>query len=97
VSIIGGNNRRKDQILLKGTCTAALETKHELEREAPWGQLVVSCAEDTTTLTGTESKLYEGENEQHKCTLFSFFTEEVSIPVTVSTPLAFAPWRGRGL
>ena len=84
------------------SCWKVLATKHILERgvwaRSPWGRLLAgkTCAEDTTTLTGTGfNKLCE--NERHNCTLFTLFTREVDILVTGSMPLAFAQWRGRGL
>ena len=97
LSLNGGNPRWKEQILLRGTGNQA-HTGKGVGAGSPWGRLLAgeTCEKDTTTLTGTGNKLYEGENEQHNCTLFALFTGEVDILVTVSTPLAFAPWRGRG-
>ena len=61
LSLNGGNPRRKDQILLRGTGNQAHTGKGGQSRN-PWGRLLAgkTCEKDTITLTGTRNKLYEG-------------------------------------
>ena len=94
VTINGGNPRRRDQIL-KGIGNQACTGEGGLSREsmglAAAGE---TSAEDATTATGT-GKLCETETERLNCTLFTLFAGDVDngLWLTVSMPLAFAPWR----